>query len=62
MPESQFQVLNVLGYQALPDAQRIVFEELSPEELSVVSSIQERLNAAVPEVEGQGEGNNNCLC
>lgn len=55
-----FEALNKAGLQRLPEAQRLVFEELSADELSVVNAIQERLNAAAPEVEGQG--NTNCLC
>ncbi|MFI6599559.1 aroma-sacti cluster domain-containing protein [Nonomuraea sp. NPDC050536] len=53
--------LRAAGLDRLPESQRAVFEELSPEEMRVVSAIQERLNAAAPEVEGQ-MNKNNCLC
>lgn len=62
MPESSFDALNKAGLQRLPEAQRVIFEELSPDELRVVSAIQERLNAAAPEIEAQAADNNNCLC
>ncbi|MEV0390018.1 aroma-sacti cluster domain-containing protein [Nonomuraea sp. NPDC050643] len=53
--------LRAAGLDRLPEAQRVVFEDLSPEELRVVGVIQERLNAAAPEVEGQ-QNKNNTLC
>ena len=63
MPAEGFETLNQAGLQGLPQAQQIVFEQLTPDELRVVNSVQERLNAAAPEVEGQTDGdNNNCLC
>ena len=63
MPVEGFETLNQAGLQGLPRAQQIVFEQLTPDELRVVNSVQERLNAAAPEVEGQTDGdNNNCLC
>ena len=54
--------LNAAGLQRLPEQMRVVFEDLSPEELRVAGAIQERLNALAPEVEGQVNDNNNCLC
>jgi len=63
MPSYGFEVLNEAGLQNLPEEQRIVFEQLTPEELQVVNTIQERLNAAAPEVQAQSAAdNNNCLC
>jgi hypothetical protein len=63
MPVEGFETLNQAGLQGLPRAQQIVFEQLTADELRVVNSVQERLNAAAPEVEGQTDGdNNNCLC
>lgn len=52
--------LRAAGLDRLPEAQRAVFEDLSPEEMRVVSAIQERLNATAPDVEGQSS--TNCLC
>ena len=52
--------LNAAGLDRLSAAQRVVFEDLSPEELRVVGAVQDRLNAAAPEVEGQS--NNNTVC
>jgi hypothetical protein len=47
----------------LPEAQRQVFADLSPDEVAVLVSVQERINAVAPEVVGQstapGTGNNN---
>ncbi|MCO5991780.1 aroma-sacti cluster domain-containing protein [Actinoallomurus rhizosphaericola] len=63
--------LDTAGLQRLPEPMRAVFDDLSPEELRVANTIQERLNALVPDVEGQisdpgsggGGGNtNNTLC
>ncbi|KAB8194183.1 hypothetical protein FH608_018605 [Nonomuraea phyllanthi] len=53
MPGDPRDALRAAGLDRLPEAQRMVFEELSPEELRVVGVIQERLNAAMPEVAGQ---------
>ncbi|MCW2876675.1 MAG: hypothetical protein JWQ95_775 [Sphaerisporangium sp.] len=52
--------LNAAGLDRLPETQRMVFEGLSAEELRIVGAIQDRLNAATPEVEGQS--NNNTVC
>jgi hypothetical protein len=54
--------LQAAGLDRLPEAQRMVFEQLSPEELAVVNSIQERLNAAAPDVQGHESDNVNCAC
>lgn len=64
MATDPVQPIKAAGLQRLPEEMRVVFEELSPEELKVASAIQERLNATAPEVEGQvADGNNNnCLC
>jgi hypothetical protein len=60
----RLQPINAAGLQRLPEQMRVVFEELTPEELKVANAIQDRLNATAPEVEGQvADGtNNNCLC
>lgn len=55
VPENQLQVLRDAGIDRLPEAQRAVFENLNPEELKVAVSIQKRLNAVAPDVEGQGD-------
>jgi hypothetical protein len=60
MASAGFEALNKAGLQRLTRAQQVVFEELTPEELAVVTAIQERLNAAAPEVEAQES--TNCLC
>jgi hypothetical protein len=64
MPAYGFESLNEAGLEGLPEEQRIVFEQLTPDELRVVNVIQERLNAAAPEVQGHTDEstNNNCLC
>ncbi|WP_084964874.1 aroma-sacti cluster domain-containing protein [Thermoactinospora rubra] len=54
MSDDPLAPLRAAGLDRLPEAQRAVFEQLTPEEMAVVSSIQERLNAAAPDVEGQG--------
>lgn len=41
------------AFERLPAAQREVFESLSPEELSLAAMLQDRLEAASPEVAGQ---------
>ncbi|HEY3684160.1 MAG TPA: aroma-sacti cluster domain-containing protein [Streptosporangiaceae bacterium] len=61
MSQDPLAALNAAGLQQLPEQMRVVFEELSPEELRVATAIQERLNALTPEVEAQ-ETKNNCLC
>jgi hypothetical protein len=60
MSKEPLAALNAAGLQRLPESMRTVFEGLSPEELRVATAIQERLNNAVPEIEGQD--NVNCLC
>jgi hypothetical protein len=60
MSDSGFDTWRKAGLERLPESQRVVFESLSPEELKVCLDIQERLNAAIPEVEAQD--NVNCLC
>ncbi len=60
MSANAFDTLRKAGLDRLPESQRLVFENLSPDELKVCLDIQERLNAAVPEVEAQD--NVNCLC
>jgi hypothetical protein len=62
MATDPMEPINAAGLQRLPESMRVVFEELSPEELKVAGAIQERLNATAPEVEGQVADNNNCLC
>lgn len=47
----------------LPEAQQQVFADLNPDEVAVLVSVQERITAAAPEVEGQtNKTNNNNVC
>lgn len=47
----------------LSESEREVFASLSPEEVSVLGSIQARLNAVASEVEGQvADSNTNVVC
>lgn len=64
MSNNPYEVLRAAGanLDVLPAGQRKVFEDLSPEELEVISAVQARLNAATPEVIGQSADSNNCLC
>jgi len=46
----------------LPEAQRQVFADLSPDEVAVLVSVQQRITAAAPEVVGQNNDTNNNVC